>query len=103
MSIDVVHSNASESGNTPFEVEIASTGQIVSVAANQTIIEALEEAGVDVMFDCQRGDCGICATDVIAGAPDHRDVVLSEAERNSNRVMQICVSRALSERLVLDL
>jgi vanillate O-demethylase ferredoxin subunit len=92
-----------ENENTPFEVEIASTGQIVSVAANQTIIEALEEAGVDVMFDCQRGDCGICATDVIAGAPDHRDVVLSEAERNSNRVMQICVSRALSERLVLDL
>ena len=101
--VELFANTEGESGNTPFEVEIASTGQIVSVAANQTIIEALEEAGVDVMYDCQRGDCGICATDVIAGVPDHRDVVLSEAERSSNSVMQICVSRALSERLVLDL
>ena len=101
--VELFVNTESESGNTPFEVEIASTGQIVSVAENQTIVEALEEAGVDVMYDCQRGDCGICATDVIAGVPDHRDVVLSEAERSSNSVMQICVSRALSERLVLDL
>jgi ferredoxin-NADP reductase len=101
--VELFVNTESETGNTPFEVEIASTGQIVSVAENQTIVEALEEAGVDVMYDCQRGDCGICATDVIAGVPDHRDVVLSEAERNSNSVIQICVSRALSERLVLDL
>jgi len=101
--VELFANTESESGNTPFEVEIASTGQIVSVAENQTIVEALEEAGVDVMYDCQRGDCGICATDVIAGVPDHRDVVLSEAERSSNNIMQICVSRALSERLVLDL
>lgn len=101
--VELFVNTESESGNTPFEVEIASTGQIVSVAENQTIVEALEEAGVDVMYDCQRGDCGICATDVIAGVPDHRDVVLSAAERRSNSVMQICVSRALSERLVLDL
>jgi len=101
--VELFASTEGESGNTAFEVEIASTGQIISVAANQTIIEALEEAGVDVMYDCQRGDCGICATDVIAGEPDHRDVVLSEAERSSNSVMQICVSRALCERLVLDL
>ena len=101
--VELFVNTESESGNTPFEVEIASTGQIVSVAENQTIVEALEEAGVDVMYDCQRGDCGICATDVIAGVPDHRDVVLSAAERSSNSVMQICVSRALSERLVLDL
>ena len=101
--VELFANTESETGNTPFEVEIASTGQIVSVAENQTIVEALEEARVDVMYDCQRGDCGICATDVIAGVPDHRDVVLSEAERSSNSVMQICVSRALSERLVLDL
>lgn len=101
--VELFANTEGENGNTPFEVEIASTGQIISVAENQTIIEALEEAGVDVMYDCQRGDCGICATDVIAGEPDHRDVILSEAERSGNSVMQICVSRALSERLVLDL
>jgi len=55
------------------------------------------------MYDCQRGDCGICQTDVISGTPDHRDVVLSEADKAAGEVMQICVSRAKSKRLVLDL
>lgn len=89
--------------DSPFEVEIASTGEVVNVAAGQTIIEALEDAGMDLIYDCQRGDCGICQTDVMSGTPDHRDVVLSQAERDGGKVMQICVSRALSERLVLDL
>ncbi len=86
-----------------FEVEIASTGDVVEVAAGQSIIEALENAGHDVMYDCQRGDCGICQCDVISGTPDHRDVVLSQAERDSGTVMQICVSRSKSPRLVLDI
>ena len=58
---------------------------------------------MDLVFDCQRGDCGICQTEVLDGIPDHRDVVLSKAERDSGKVMQICVSRALSARLKLDL
>lgn len=92
-----------QSTDTAFEVEISNTGQVVNVAANQSIIQALESAGVDVMYDCQRGDCGICQCDVISGIPDHRDVVLSEAERRSGNVMQICVSRAKSARLVIDI
>ncbi len=59
--------------------------------------------GEDLIYDCQRGDCGICQTDVLEGVPDHRDVVLSEDERAGNKVMQICVSRAKSARLKLDL
>ncbi len=90
-------------GDTAFEVELASTGAVFTVAPGQSIIEALEEGGVDVMYDCQRGDCGICQCDVISGTPDHRDVVLSEAERAAGNVMQICVSRAKSPRLVLDI
>jgi ferredoxin-NADP reductase len=86
-----------------FEVELKSTGQVVTVAASQTIIQALERAGLDVLYDCQRGDCGICQCGVISGTPDHRDVILSDDEKASNKVMQICVSRAKSERLVLDL
>ena len=89
--------------NAPFEVELRSTGQVVTVAADQSIIQALEAAGFDVLYDCQRGDCGICQCGVIAGVPDHRDVILSDDEKASNKVMQICVSRAKSERLVLDL
>ena len=92
-----------QSGDAAFEVEVHSTGQVVTVAPDQTIIQALEDAGLDVMYDCQRGDCGICQTDVISGTPDHRDVVLSDAEKASGKVMQICVSRAKSARLVLDL
>jgi ferredoxin-NADP reductase len=86
-----------------FEVELKSTGRVVTVAAGQTIIQALEQAGLDVLYDCQRGDCGICQCGVISGTPDHRDVILSDDEKASNKVMQICVSRAKSERLVLDL
>ena len=101
--IELFSSAEAQGGDLTFEVEISSTGQVVNVGADQTIIEALEAAGVDVMYDCQRGDCGICQCDVISGIPDHRDVVLSEAERESGKVMQICVSRAKSERLVLDI
>lgn len=91
-----------QQGDTAFEVEINS-GDVFTVAPGQSIIEALEEAGVDVMYDCKRGDCGICQCDVISGTPDHRDVVLSEAERAAGKVMQICVSRSKSPRLVLDI
>jgi ferredoxin len=63
----------------------------------------LLEAGEDPMHDCKRGDCGICQTSVIEGIPDHRDYILSESEKASNKVMQICISRAKTNRLVLDL
>jgi len=86
-----------------FEVELSSSGEVHVIPAGKTIIEVLEAAGHDLLYDCQRGDCGICQTPVISGTPDHRDVVLSDEERASGGVMQICVSRASSDRLVLDL
>jgi len=92
-----------QAGDAPFEVEIASTGQVFTIPPGKSIIEVLEAEGMDLIYDCQRGDCGICQTAVLAGEPDHRDVVLSEAERASGKVMQICVSRAKSARLTLDL
>jgi len=94
---------AAGADDAPFEVELKSSGQVVTVAPGQSIIDALEAAGVDVLYDCRRGDCGICQCDVIEGVPDHRDVILSDAEKASGKVMQICVSRAKSSRLVLDL
>jgi len=101
--IELFSTPTAASGDAPFEVEISSTGQVFYIPPGQSIIEVLEEAGVDLIYDCQRGDCGICQTDVISGIPDHRDVVLSQAERDSGKLMQICVSRARSPRLVLDL
>lgn len=86
-----------------FEIELASSGEVLPVPEGKSIIDVLEEAGHDVLYDCQRGDCGICQTEVISGEPDHRDVVLSDDEKASGKVMQICVSRSKSPRLVLDL
>jgi len=94
---------APAAGDKPFEVEVKSTGQVVTVAPDQSIIDALEAAGMDVVYDCRRGDCGICQTVVLEGIPEHRDVVLTDEEKASNKVMQICVSRAKTPRLVLDL
>ena len=101
--IELFTAPETQSGDQAFEVEIHETGEVFTIPVGKTIIDVLEEAGKDLMFDCQRGDCGICQTDIISGVPDHRDVVLSEADRASGKVMQICVSRAKSTRLVLDL
>ncbi len=90
-------------GDQPFEVEIASSGETFTIPVGKSIIEVLEAAGQDLIYDCQRGDCGICQTDVISGEPDHRDVVLTDSEKAESKVMQICVSRARSAKLVLDL
>jgi vanillate O-demethylase ferredoxin subunit len=100
--VELFTTAAPAAGDQPFEVQI-NDGRVIPVAADQSIVEALEAAGVDVIYDCQRGDCGICQTAVISGTPDHRDVVLSQAERDAGKLMQICVSRARSARLVLDI
>ncbi len=92
-----------QEGDTAFEVEIASTGQVFTVPPGRSIIEVLEDGGLDLIYDCQRGDCGICQTEVLEGTPDHRDVVLSDAEKAEGKLMQICVSRAKSAKLILDL
>ena len=92
-----------KSGDTPFEVELRSSGHVYEIPTGKTILDVLIEAGEDPMHDCKRGDCGICQTAVIEGIPDHRDYILSDGEKASNKVMQICVSRAKTKRLVLDL
>ncbi|EDZ42304.1 vanillate O-demethylase oxidoreductase [Rhodobacteraceae bacterium HTCC2083] len=93
---------ATQSNDRAFEVQI-NDGTVYTIPVGQSIIDVLEENDVDVMYDCQRGDCGICQCDVLEGTPDHRDVVLSDAEREAGDVMQICVSRAKTPRLVLDI
>ena len=92
-----------KSGDASFEVELKGSGRVYEIPAGKTILDVLLEAGEDPMHDCKRGDCGICQTTVIEGIPDHRDYILSESEKASNKVMQICISRAKTKRLVLDL
>jgi vanillate O-demethylase ferredoxin subunit len=86
-----------------FCVRLARSGKEITVAPDQTIIDALAVAGVDAPYSCQQGICGSCETKVIEGTPDHRDEVLTGHERASNRTMMICCSRALTPVLVLDL
>ena len=93
---------AAEPGEA-FEVELAASGRTVAVPPGTSILAALEGAGLAVLSSCQEGTCGTCETGVLEGEPDHRDVVLTPAERAANDVMMICVSRSRSPRLVLDL
>jgi vanillate O-demethylase ferredoxin subunit len=94
---------APQSGDECFEVELGQSGRRFSIPAHKTILDVLIEAGVDVIYDCKRGDCGICQVGVLQGEPDHRDYILSEAEQAAGKVMQICISRSRSTVLVLDL
>ncbi|OBF29694.1 PDR/VanB family oxidoreductase [Mycobacterium sp. ACS4331] len=86
-----------------FEIELASTGQVLTVEATESILDALARDGYKVESSCQEGLCGTCETGVLAGEVDHRDTLLTPAEREANELMMICVSRAACPRLVLDL
>lgn len=89
--------------DTAFEVVLGSTGQSFSVRPGCSILSVLRDNGIDADFSCAEGVCGTCETAVLEGVPDHRDVILDDDERASGDTMMICVSRAVSERLVLDL
>lgn len=86
-----------------FEVECHRTGVTLSIPSGQSVLEVLEENDVPTMASCYEGVCGSCEAKVLAGTPDHRDSLLTEAEKESGEVMLICVSRSFTERLVLDL
>lgn len=88
--------------DTEFEVEFAQSGVTLPIPADRTILEVAEEAAIPVVYSCEEGTCGVCETKIICGEPDHRDSVLTDTERQAGDTMMICVSRAKSARLVLD-
>lgn len=83
-------------------VELARSNKLIQVAADQPILSALRDAGVALNFDCCVGDCGTCAVKMIAGDAEHRDHVLNDQERADGMIC-ICVSRAKSDHILLDL
>ena len=87
--------------NTAFTVRLNKSGLTVPVSADQTILQALRASGQQVSSSCESGNCGSCRTGLLAGVAEHRDSVLSEDEQASN--IMVCVSRAMSNELVLDL
>lgn len=86
-----------------FEVELAMSGMTIEVGPGQSVLSAIEDAGVLVLSSCTEGTCGTCETPVLEGEVDHRDSILSETQRARNDTMFVCVSRAACPRLVLDL
>ena len=85
------------------EVELRRSGKTLVVPHDTTILNALEAAGIKALSDCKVGNCGSCAVKVLEGSPLHCDAVLTERERTQGQLMCICVSRANSAKLVLDL
>ena len=86
-----------------FEVELAQSGRTLTVPEDRSVLDVLEEAGVDILSSCREGTCGTCETGVLAGEVDHRDALLTDAERAAHDTMFVCVSRAACPRLVLEL
>jgi phthalate 4,5-dioxygenase reductase subunit len=87
--------------NTAFSVHLQKTGVDVPVAADQSILEALRARGYQVRSSCESGTCGSCRTRLLAGEAEHRDMVLTDDEKATQ--IMVCVSRARSAELVLDL
>jgi vanillate O-demethylase ferredoxin subunit len=88
----------------PFTIEIPRLGIQVAVPADQTMLEALEEAGVGMIWDCRRGECGLCALPILKvdGVVDHRDVFFSDAEKASDAKLCTCVSRVYGNAITVD-
>lgn len=88
----------------PFEVELRQSGRVIQVGRDASILDALTAARVPVLWDCRRGECGLCPLPVVSadGPIDHRDRYLSDEEHASGETLCICVSRIRGKRLVLD-
>lgn len=86
-----------------FEVELARSGKVLTVAPDQSILQVLRKERVRIESVCREGICGTCAVTLLAGEADHRDTVQTDDEKTQNQTIYVCVSRARSERIVLDL
>ncbi|MGA0611694.1 PDR/VanB family oxidoreductase [Caldimonas sp. KR1-144] len=94
---------AARDGDAAFEVELASSGRVIAVPAGLSVVQALAQAGVEVMVSCEQGVCGTCLTRVLQGEVEHRDSYLTPDEQAAHDQFTPCCSRARSARLVLDL
>lgn len=90
-------------GDKAFRVKLAVDGRSFEVKPGRSIVEVLAENGIEIPVSCEQGICGTCVTRVVAGVPDHRDLVLTDRQRAAGDRMTPCCSRALTEELVLEL
>ena len=90
--------------NAAFTVRVPRLGVEVQVPETRSMLDALAEAGVAVLADCRRGECGLCAMDVIGveGVVDHRDVFFSDAQRQGGAKICACVSRVAGGTITVE-
>jgi tetrachlorobenzoquinone reductase len=93
----------SESASGEFDVVIKSSGARFRVASDKSILETLEDQGLAVSYSCRQGVCGACETGLCGGIADHKDQLLTPKQKASQNTILLCVSRAKSSSLVLDL
>jgi len=86
-----------------FEVICENSGITLTVPPEKSVLEVLNEVGISVPCSCQQGIYGTCEVRILSGEVDHRDNILSAAEREANQTMMTCVSRARGARLVLEI
>jgi len=86
-----------------FTVELRKSGHILTIAPDENVLDRVLSAVSGVPYSCREGMCGSCEVRVLEGVPDHLDDILTDDERASNETMMICVSRALTPRIALDL
>jgi tetrachlorobenzoquinone reductase len=94
---------ADSPSSTGFDVKLDRSGRVLHVSEDKSILQVLEEHGYELPCSCREGMCRTCETKIVEGVPDHRDYVLSQRERDAGQTMMICVSRAKSPVLILDL
>jgi tetrachlorobenzoquinone reductase len=95
--------SAEASCDRQFAVVLCRSGKRVDIPPGTSILETLEQQGLDLPFSCREGLCRTCEVPVLGGIPDHRDYVLSDDERSRNKSVLVCVSRALSDEMMLDI
>lgn len=106
---DAVHSEKfypeehDTSGDQAFELVCQKSGVTLEVPADQSIVQVLEQNGIDVPTSCTEGICGSCISKVIEGEVEHRDQVLTKADREKRHLFTPCCSRAAGDRLIVDL
>jgi len=104
---EAVHFEYFKNSNTvddssSFEISLARSALTLPVPAGKSILQVLRENGINMPSSCEQGACGTCMLNVLEGEPDHQDVYLNESEKRRGNCMMTCVSRARSNRLVLD-
>jgi ferredoxin-NADP reductase len=92
-----------EREDRPITIELTASGIEIEVPADQSILDAVAAQHVFVPSSCREGTCGTCEVAVLEGRPDHRDALIDREDPDSDLTMMICVSRAVTDRLVLDL